>query len=82
MPDGDHGPTVGGASLAHDARNAVASLYLVSRRWRVGRRVARNVYARVGDKASDVDVLIGQFDTGELARAAVKAHNAALRPER
>lgn len=57
------------------------SAFFVEFRWRTGRKVARNVYAIVGGEPSDNDVLIGSFDTGELARAAVEAHNRALEGE-
>jgi hypothetical protein len=46
--------------------------------WRVGRKVGRTIYAVVGDRASDHDLLIGVMDTRELAEAAVRAHNADL----
>ncbi len=62
----------------HDARDAQASLHCLVSPWRVGRRVARNVYAQVGADPSDDDLLIGQFDTGQLAREAVYRHNDAL----
>lgn len=59
----------------HDARDTQQSLWCLSHPWRVGRRVTRNVYAMVGDDASDDDWLIGQFDTGQLAREAAYRHN-------
>lgn len=62
----------------HDARDAQDSLHCLLTPWRVGRRVARNVYAQIGTFPSDHDVLIGQFDTGQLAREAVFRHNDAL----
>lgn len=46
--------------------------------WRVGRKVGRTVYAQIGAEASDDDILIGLFDTEELAAKAVQAHNQAL----
>ena len=49
-------------------------------RWRTGRKVGRTVYAEAWDGVSDEDdVLIGLFDTPELAQAAVDAHNEMLR---
>ncbi len=62
----------------HDARDPQASLLCLTSPWRVGRRVPRNVYAQVGADPSDDDLLIGQFDTGQLAREAVYRHNDAL----
>lgn len=61
----------------HDARSDAVSLSLMLAPWRVGRKVARNIYAVVGDDASDDDVLIGQMDTGQLARECVHRHNEA-----
>lgn len=62
--------------------------------WRVGHKVGRTIYActyEPGDLlggrqsnltiASEDDPLIGVMDTPELARAAVDAHNAALRAD-
>jgi hypothetical protein len=46
--------------------------------WRVGRKVGRTVYAQIGDQPSDNDVLIGVFDTRELALEAVTSHNKLL----
>lgn len=43
--------------------------------WRVGRKVGRTVYAQLTSEPSDGDILIGVFDTRELAYAAVQAHN-------
>jgi hypothetical protein len=65
----------------HDARGYDDSFRCLCARWRVGRKVPRNVYAMVhGVSATDGDVLIGQFDTGALAREAVFCHND-TRPE-
>lgn len=46
--------------------------------WRVGRKVAKNIYAQLGEEPSDDDVDIGRMDTAKLAEAAVEAHNLAL----
>jgi hypothetical protein len=46
--------------------------------WRIGRKVGRTVYAQISDDPADDDVLIGMFDTTELAKAAVIAHNLAI----
>lgn len=43
--------------------------------WRVGRRVARNIYAVVGPGPSDADIPIGALDSPVLAEEAVNAHN-------
>lgn len=51
---------------------------LVRRRWRVGRRVGRTVYAQVGPEPSDDDPLLGVMDTPALAEACVRDHNAVL----
>ena len=46
--------------------------------WRTGRKVGRTVYAQLNPQPSDEDILIGVFDTRELATSAVEAHNAAI----
>lgn len=43
--------------------------------WRTGRKVGRTIYAQVGKKPSDRDVLIGMMDSPLLATAVVVAHN-------
>lgn len=48
------------------------------KRWRVGRKVGRTLYAMVGDEPSDDDQLIGMMDTPELARSVVTAREAHL----
>lgn len=63
----------------HDARDAQDSLRCLLAEWRVGRRVSRNVYSMTGDEPSDDDTLIGQMDTGQLARECVFRHNDARR---
>jgi len=45
-------------------------------RWRVGRKVGRTIYAIVETETADHDVLIGTMDTIELAKEAVRGHNA------
>jgi hypothetical protein len=45
------------------------------RRWRVGRKVGRTIYAQLGDEPSDHDPLIGVMDSRRLAEEAVTAHN-------
>lgn len=45
--------------------------------WRVGRKVGRTIYAKLGDRPSDSDPFIGTMDTRELAEEAVRAHNIA-----
>jgi hypothetical protein len=52
-------------------------LDLVRRRWRVGRKIGRTVYAVMGEDPLG-DVPIGMLDSPLLAAAAVEAHNAAL----
>lgn len=52
---------------------------LVSLPWRVGRKVARTIYAMTGPEPSDDDPLIGVMDSPELAEAACLAHNFDLR---
>jgi hypothetical protein len=56
---------------AHDARDPQDTLACLLVPWRVGGKVARNVYAVL----KDGDQLIGQFDSGMLAREAVYRHN-------
>ena len=58
--------------------NTPAELDLTKLPWRVGRKVGRTVYAQVGEKPSEQDLLIGLFDTQELAAEAVRSHNQAL----
>jgi hypothetical protein len=45
------------------------------RTWRQGRRVGRCIHMMVGVEASENDVLIGVFDTPELAAHIVALHN-------
>ena len=58
-----------------------AAKRLLRARWRVGRKVGRTIYAMVGPRASDDDVLIGVMDSEALARDAVGAHNTRLTQE-
>lgn len=51
---------------------------LTTCRWRVGRSLGRTVYAQIGAEPADDDVLIGLFDSRELAAEAVRAHNSML----
>ena len=51
---------------------------LTKKVWRTGRKVGRTIYAQLGDKPSDDDLLIGTLDTKELAKEAVRAHNVTL----
>ena len=46
--------------------------------WRPGRSQPRNVYARTGGDDWKADLMIGHFDTPELAAEAINSHNAAL----
>lgn len=50
------------------------NLYL-KKKWRIGRKVGRTVYTQIGEWPDDSDPLIGVFDSVELAKEAVKAHN-------
>lgn len=64
--------------IRHDARDLDASRVLLYSPWRVGRKVGRNVYAYPGPDDPDYigdGVIIGQFDTAELAQNAVDSHN-------
>lgn len=61
-----------------DARAGYEAAWLVDLPWRVGRSVGRTVYAQVDEDPSKMDLLVGMFDTGELAAEAVRCHNAAL----
>jgi hypothetical protein len=70
----------------HDARQPDISHALAAARWACGGSVGRTIYAVLDsietEHARDRDsYLIGCFDTAELARAAVDAHNAVLRVE-
>ena len=49
---------------------------IVLMRWRVGRKVGKNIYAIVGDEPSDDDIDIGRMDSPALAAIAVLNHNA------
>ncbi|HET7110202.1 MAG TPA: hypothetical protein VFI41_04980 [Gemmatimonadales bacterium] len=69
----------GDESDRHDARDSQISLRCLLSEWRVGRRVSRNIYAMISAVATDDDILIGQMDTGQLAREAVFRHNDALK---
>lgn len=51
---------------------------LEQRRWRVGRRNPRAIYALVSLRPSDADVFIGALDTAAIATEAVAAHNERL----
>lgn len=55
----------------HDARPPDQSLEALVSPWRVGGKVARNIYAVMPAG----DLLIGQMDTGQLARECVYRHN-------
>jgi hypothetical protein len=46
--------------------------------WRTGRKVGRTIYAQLSGIPKDDDPLIGVFDTIELAKAAVEAHNSLM----
>lgn len=63
----------------HDARDAGDSLRCLLAEWRVGGSTGRVVYATFGEQhehARDDDaMMIGSFDTEQLARAAVLGHN-------
>lgn len=64
--------------IRHDTRDPEVSSVLLHSPWRVGRKVSRNVYAYPGPDDPDYigdGVIIGQFDTGQLAQNAVDAHN-------
>ena len=54
--------------------NIELKLY-VKKKWRVGRKVGRTVYAQIGQQPNDEDPLIGVFDSVELAEEAVRSHN-------
>lgn len=51
---------------------------LLTRTWRVGRKVERTLYAQLGPQPSDDDILIGMVDTPALAARLVLDHNHAL----
>lgn len=65
----------------HDARSDEQSERLVHLRWRVGRKVPRNVYAELAADASDIDLMIGHFDSAVLAAEAVASHNLRLKKQ-
>lgn len=64
--------------IAKRYNRSMAKDNLVKNKWRVGRKVGRTVYAQVGNNPTNKDVLIGVFDTKELANQAVKDHNKSL----
>ncbi|MCA1572471.1 MAG: hypothetical protein LC798_19660 [Chloroflexi bacterium] len=64
----------------HDARTPEDTLRFILAEWRVGRKVGRTIYALVPDEPDGV--LIGQFDSAQLARDAVHHHNLAIRGRR
>lgn len=47
-------------------------------KWRVGRKVPRNIYAMPYGEPGDEDIDIGRLDSDELAKEAVDSHNLAL----
>lgn len=47
----------------------------VERRWRLGRKLGRTIYAIMGGAADD-DVLLGIMETTEIAQRVVDLHNA------
>ena len=53
-----------------------ADTELAALRWRTGRKVGRTIYAQLGERPGDADLLIGVMDSVSLAIAAVRAHNA------
>jgi hypothetical protein len=52
-----------------------ASNVTVRVKWRVGRKVPRNLYLQLGTEPSDSDPDVGRMDTPELAALAVLAVN-------
>lgn len=52
---------------------------LVKKKWRVGRKVGRTIYAQLGNEPNDDDPLIGVFDSVELAVKVVDDHNKNLK---
>lgn len=51
---------------------------LVSKPWRVGRKVGRTIYAQISDVPTDDDPLIGVMDNHIFAADVVSAHNSVL----
>jgi len=47
-------------------------------RWRIGRKIGKNIYAMVGDEPSDEDIDIGRMDNESIAAIAVLNHNESI----
>lgn len=72
----EHVPLWAGAGTPMDshARDCDPDL-LVAAQWRVGRSLGRTIYAMVGDSASKRDILLGIWETADLATFVVEQHN-------
>ncbi|HEY4452348.1 MAG TPA: hypothetical protein VGN13_12235 [Solirubrobacteraceae bacterium] len=78
-PDDEHGLVLDDERVCFTARPVLAATLEPTdegRRWRVGRKVGRTIYAQRGERPADDDPLIGVLDTPELASRAVEDHNA------
>ena len=51
---------------------------IVLMRWRIGRKIGKNIYAMVGDEPSDEDIDIGRMDNESIAAIAVLNHNESI----
>ena len=72
-----HPVTLRLSRYAREMNHATAA-DIVMKRWRIGRKVGKNIYAMVGPTPSDDDIDIGRMDDESLAANAVVCHNAML----
>lgn len=52
--------------------------WLLSKRWRVGRKLGRTIYAQIGAEPALEDVVLGMVDDQRIAQAICDEHNDAL----
>lgn len=52
--------------------------WVIGKRWRVGRKLGRTIYAQIGAEPALEDVVLGVLDDARIAQAICDEHNAAL----
>lgn len=55
--------------------------WVLSKRWRVGRKLGRTLYAQIGAEPGLEDVVLGMVDDARIAQAICDEHNAQLATE-